>query len=98
MRLAALLVAQPLAMLCAVLAGSLAASAAPTPTSGAARIARIPDREVASFTQCAGPARVTCVVDGDTFWYRGLKIRIADINAPELSSPSCAHEIGRAHV
>lgn len=42
---------------------------------------------------CArGPIRVSCVVDGDTFWYRGLKIRIADINAPELSSPSCAHE------
>lgn len=80
------------AALCAVLAGSLAASAAPTQTSGAARMARIPDHEAASFTQCAGPARVTCVVDGDTFWYRGLKIRIADINAPELSHPSCAHE------
>ncbi len=32
------------------------------------------------------------MVDGDTFWYRGTKIRIADINAPELSHPGCAFE------
>jgi endonuclease YncB( thermonuclease family) len=36
--------------------------------------------------------RVSCVVDGDTFWYRGAKIRIADINAPEVSTPHCAAE------
>jgi endonuclease YncB( thermonuclease family) len=29
------------------------------------------------------------VVDGDTFWYQGTKIRIADINAPEVSHPGC---------
>lgn len=50
------------------------------------------DREAAAFGRCEGPTRVTCVVDGDTFWYRGLKIRIADINAPELGHPSCAYE------
>jgi len=50
------------------------------------------DREAAAFSRCNGPGRVTCVVDGDTFWYRGLKIRIADINAPELGHPSCAFE------
>lgn len=50
------------------------------------------DTEAARFAPCEGPVRVTCVVDGDTFWYRGLKIRIADINAPELSHPSCAYE------
>lgn len=50
--------------------------------------------EIASarFTLCSGPRRVTCVVDGDTFWYRGAKIRIADINAPEVSRPKCARE------
>ncbi len=32
------------------------------------------------------------MVDGDTFWYRGHKIRIADINTPEVSSPGCARE------
>ncbi len=50
------------------------------------------DREGAAFARCEGPDRVTCVVDGDTFWYRGLKIRIADINAPELGHPSCLRE------
>jgi endonuclease YncB( thermonuclease family) len=38
------------------------------------------------------------VVDGDTFWYAGAKIRLADINTPETSQPACAHEakLGRA--
>ena len=40
--------------------------------------------------RCAGPVRIDCVVDGDTFWYGGEKIRIADINTPETSSPECA--------
>jgi micrococcal nuclease len=50
------------------------------------------DGEQAAFIMCAGPGRITCVVDGDTFWYRGIKIRIADINAPEVSHPGCARE------
>lgn len=50
------------------------------------------DREAALFQRCTGPARVTCVVDGDTIWYRGEKIRLADINAPEVSQPDCAAE------
>jgi len=50
------------------------------------------DHETARFGLCSGPGRVTCVVDGDTFWYRGDKIRIADINAPEVSHPGCARE------
>ena len=32
------------------------------------------------------------MVDGDTIWYRGAKIRLADINAPEVSQPGCASE------
>jgi micrococcal nuclease len=50
------------------------------------------DREAASFSLCSEARRITCVVDGDTFWYRGRKIRIADINAPETSQPGCARE------
>ncbi len=50
------------------------------------------DREAASFGPCDGAAGGTCVVDGDTFWYRGEKIRIADINTPEVSTPQCAFE------
>ncbi len=32
------------------------------------------------------------VIDGDTFDYRGQRIRIADIDTPETSPPRCAHE------
>ncbi|MCA0979293.1 thermonuclease family protein [Qipengyuania flava] len=45
-----------------------------------------------SFTRCSGPIRVTCVVDGDTIWLKGEKIRIADINTPEVGSPECPAE------
>ncbi|SMQ69959.1 nuclease homologue [Devosia lucknowensis] len=45
-----------------------------------------------SFGLCSGSVRVTCVVDGDTFWLDGTKYRIADINTPETGSPQCAHE------
>lgn len=51
-----------------------------------------PDTESARFGYCDGAARVNCVVDGDTFWYRGDKIRVADINTPEVSQPQCAGE------
>ncbi|NTA84166.1 thermonuclease family protein [Agrobacterium tumefaciens] len=44
------------------------------------------------FSICGDGRRVTCVVDGDTFWFRGAKIRIADIDTPELSPPRCARE------
>jgi micrococcal nuclease len=50
------------------------------------------DRESALFARCGAAARVTCVVDGDTLWYRGAKIRLADINTPELSRPACPRE------
>jgi micrococcal nuclease len=50
------------------------------------------DRESAPFALCKGHARVTCVVDGDTIWYKHEKIRIADINAPEISHPQCDYE------
>ncbi|HAW34568.1 MAG TPA: nuclease [Erythrobacter sp.] len=36
--------------------------------------------------------RRTCVVDGDTFWLDGVKIRIADIDTPEISEPRCDYE------
>jgi len=44
------------------------------------------------FSLCSGPVRVTCVVDGDTFWLDGTKIRVADIDAPEIGEPKCAAE------
>lgn len=44
------------------------------------------------FTLCASGPRINCVVDGDTFWFRGEKIRVADINTPETFRPECAYE------
>lgn len=46
---------------------------------------------IANFDHC-GTIRRTCVVDGDTFWLDGEKIRIADIDTPEISQPQCAYE------
>lgn len=43
------------------------------------------------FELC-GMTRRTCVVDGDTFWLEGDKIRIADIDTPEISEPKCDAE------
>lgn len=53
---------------------------------------RFNDALSAVFTICDGPVRANCVVVGDTFWFRGDKIRIADINAPEISQPHCPAE------
>lgn len=52
----------------------------------------VQDRERAEFPLCEGPRRFTCVVDGDTIWYRGAKIRLADIDTPEVSRPRCPRE------
>jgi micrococcal nuclease len=49
----------------------------------------------AAFALCASGPRITCVVDGDTFWLHGEKIRIADINAPETHSAACPAEAVR---
>ena len=44
------------------------------------------------FSICSSSSRFDCVVDGDTLWIAGEKVRIADINTPELSTPECAAE------
>ncbi|TCM76623.1 endonuclease YncB(thermonuclease family) [Rhizobium sp. BK068] len=66
-------------------AGSLSGllAAANTPTS---------DSLSAAFLICGADRHVNCVVDGDTFWFQGEKIRVADIDTPELSPPRCEAE------
>lgn len=54
--------------------------------------ARPVDSHRTEFSICAAPDRVNCVVDGDTFWFEGTKIRISDIDAPEVSEPTCVAE------
>lgn len=68
------------------------------PPAGLARIVRdvapapAHDAERSGFARCGSGPRHTCVIDGDTFWYRGTKIRISDINTPETSGAGCAYE------
>jgi len=61
-------------------------------TAGGAGVRKTASR---SFPICGSGKRINCVVDGDTFWVDGEKIRIADINAPEVSSPKCGAEKSR---
>ncbi len=62
------------------------------PGSPQSNMARSERTLAANFAICGAGPRIDCVVDGDTFWYRGEKIRIADIDAPELSPPRCEVE------
>lgn len=44
-----------------------------------------------TFRLC-GMIRQNCIVDGDTFWIKGEKVRIANIDAPETpGSDRCKH-------
>lgn len=52
----------------------------------------------ALFTLCGTGPRETCVVDGDTIWLAGEKVRLADINAPETVSAQCAVERQRGEA
>ena len=52
----------------------------------------------APFSLCHQGGGVNCVVDGDTIWLAGNKIRVADIDAPETHPARCPREadLGRA--
>ena len=45
-----------------------------------------------AFTLCVRASQENCVIDGDTIRYGGIKIRLEDIDAPEVFSPRCASE------
>ena len=79
-------------------AASTAASTVATTVAGAASV--LAGRKAVSgrFTICGHAKRINCMVDGDTFWMAGTKIRIADIDTPETHPPRCAREarLGRA--
>ena len=52
----------------------------------------------AEFGLCHEGGGTNCVVDGDTIWIKGRKVRIAGIDAPETHEPRCPREaaLGRA--
>jgi endonuclease YncB( thermonuclease family) len=47
----------------------------------------------ASFSYCKWGGGTNCVVDGDTFYIGGAKVRIADIDAPETHDYRCRSEL-----
>lgn len=50
------------------------------------------DTSSTQFGFCHVGGGVNCVVDGDTFWFNGERIRVADIDTPETHPPRCAAE------
>lgn len=56
------------------------------------------DVESGRFSFCHEGGGYNCVVDGDTIYFQGTKIRIADIDTPETHPPRCAEEarLGKA--
>lgn len=46
----------------------------------------------ARFGFCHMGGGTNCVVDGDTFYFGGEKVRVMDIDAPETHEPRCAEE------
>lgn len=46
-----------------------------------------------TFQSCRGASQPNCVIDGDTIRHGGAKIRLADLNAPEISRAQCAAEL-----
>jgi micrococcal nuclease len=63
------------------------------PAQQALRLAGGPnDSLAAQFSTCHFGGGENCVVDGDTFWFKGEKVRIADIDTPETHPSRCADE------
>lgn len=73
------------AVLGGVAAGTLTVGRGPAPAGATPLV-------TASFGLCHTGGGTNCVVDGDTFWIDGQKVRIADIDAPETHPPRCAEE------
>ncbi|WIV52054.1 thermonuclease family protein [Marivivens sp. LCG002] len=50
---------------------------------------------VAAIEKCGNGQRITCVVDGDTFWLDGTKYRIAGYDTPEPQTGICGGQFER---
>lgn len=92
-----------LAFGCAIVVGQIgiwqyrdySAAVEANPQAGISQLFATPaasDSESAAFGFCHEGGGTNCVVDGDTLYYQGTKIRIADIDTPETHEPRCAYE------
>jgi endonuclease YncB( thermonuclease family) len=59
-------------------------------------LAAAPPETTGRFGLCGGEAGINCVVDGNTFWQNGIKIRLADIDVPDIDPSHCAGERQKA--
>jgi micrococcal nuclease len=75
----------------AVFWGVWTLSSAPSASMGGPAVTG--DTETASFSFCHSGGGFNCLVDGDTMYYEGSKIRIADIDTPETHDAQCASEL-----
>jgi endonuclease YncB( thermonuclease family) len=64
-----------------------------SPATRSARSAHAIGAVRASFSYCKWGGGTNCVVDGDTFYIGGQKVRIADIDAPETHDYRCRSEL-----
>ena len=46
--------------------------------------------------ECSLSTRSTCVIDGDTIEHQGWRVRLADINTPEIGGAQCQRELALA--
>lgn len=74
------------------------ARGAPMEDTGRGQLVRVSETAAptnglrASFSYCHSGGGRNCVVDGDTIWLEGQKVRLADIDAPETHDPRCPEE------
>ncbi|PVE25941.1 nuclease [Microvirga sp. KLBC 81] len=68
--------------------GGLAFVVYPRLTPGANTVAAS-----ANFHLCGSLNGRNCIIDGDTIYHNGVKIRLADIDTPEISRPKCTSEL-----
>ncbi|WP_022673998.1 thermonuclease family protein [Novosphingopyxis baekryungensis] len=79
------------------LVGSLTKLSGPTVISGLSGFGATPAERL-SFSLCHRGGGYNCVVDGDTIWLKGEKIRLLDIDTPETHPPRCAREAQLGHA
>lgn len=46
-----------------------------------------------AIDKCGSGKRVTCVVDGDTIWLQGEKIRLKGFDPPDTTTNICGGEV-----
>ena len=76
-----------------IVAGVWAGTALLGTAYGAGWVPSAPRGARASFGYCHVGGGRNCVVDGDTFYIGGAKVRIADIDAPETHDYRCRSEL-----